>query len=76
MEISARKVILTSFVVDLIDIFTNVVVAILTGSMVMAAETLQGLADITAVGLLIVGLIRSTHPADKDHPLWCWILWE
>ena len=67
-EISAKKVIVTSLIVDLIDIVTNIVVALLTGSIVMAAETLQGMADLTAVGFLLIGLIRSNRPADNAHP--------
>jgi cation diffusion facilitator family transporter len=67
-SISAKKVIYTSLVVDLIDIITNVVVALLTGSIVMAAETLQGMADITAVSFLLIGLVRSNRPADRAHP--------
>lgn len=68
VDITAKKVIITSLVVDVIDILTNTVVSLLTGSMVMTAETLQGMADITAVGFLFIGLIRSNRPADKAHP--------
>ncbi|MDO8619565.1 MAG: cation diffusion facilitator family transporter [Candidatus Daviesbacteria bacterium] len=67
-EVSAKKVIITSFIVDLIDIVTNITVALITGSIVMAAETLQGMADLTAVSFLIIGLSRSSRPADKSHP--------
>ncbi len=67
-DITAKKVIITSLVVDVIDILTNTTVSLLTGSMVMTAEALQGMADITAVGFLFIGLIRSLRPADKVHP--------
>lgn len=67
-EITAKKVIITSLVVDIIDILTNTTVSLVTGSMVMTAEALQGMADITAVGFLFIGLIRSSRPADKVHP--------
>lgn len=65
---SASKVIITSFLVDLLDVLTNLTVAILSGSVVMIAETLQGLADLAAAGFLLIGLIRSGKPSDKKHP--------
>lgn len=68
MEITAKRVIVTSFFVDLIDIVTNIIVALITGSIVMTAETLQGMADLTAVGFLLIGLARSNRPADRSHP--------
>ncbi len=66
--VSVRKIILTSLLVDLIDIVTNIGVAFLTNSTVMVAETLQGMADLTAVLFLFIGLVRSGKPADSIHP--------
>ncbi len=65
---SAGRVIITSFLVDLLDVLTNFTVAILSGSVVMIAETLQGLADLAAAGFLLIGLVRSRKPSDKKHP--------
>lgn len=65
---SASKVIITSFLVDLLDVLTNFTAALLSGSVVMVAETLQGLADLVAAGFLLIGLIRSSKPSDKKHP--------
>jgi cation diffusion facilitator family transporter len=65
---STRRALLTSFFVDVIDVVTNATVAIVTGSVVMIAETLQGIADMTAVGLLLIGYKRSKKNANKKHP--------
>ncbi len=59
---------ITSLLVDLMDIVTNVVVAIFTGSAVMLAEALQGFADLASVGLLMIGNKRSRKRATRDHP--------
>ena len=67
-EISEKRVLVTTFVVDLLDVAINLVVAILTGSVVMLAEFFQGLADLTAAALLLVGHKRSGKRADKQHP--------
>lgn len=66
--ISAKRVILTSFTVDLFDVGSGLLVTILSGSIVMLAETMQGLTDLVASGLLIIGLSRSTKVSDKKHP--------
>jgi cation diffusion facilitator family transporter len=66
--ISTKRTLLTSFVVDAIDIVTNVVVAIITGSAVMLAEAFQGLADLTSVGLLLVGNKRAGKRPTRTHP--------
>lgn len=65
---SAGKVIVTSFFVDLLDVATSLVIAIISGSVVMLAQVLEGLADLTASGFLLIGLVRSGKPSDKRHP--------
>lgn len=67
-RVTTKRALLTSFAVDAIDIVTNVAVAIITGSAVMLAEALQGLADLTAVSFLLVGYKRAGRPATKAHP--------
>lgn len=66
--VSAKKVIITSFVVDVLDLITSFVVAIISGSVVMVAQTLEGAADLVSSGLLIFGLNRSLKHSDKNHP--------
>ena len=68
MRISAQKVVLTSFIVDTLDVVINLIVMLATGSVVMLSELLQGGADLVAAGMLLIGLKRSRPPADKQHP--------
>jgi cation diffusion facilitator family transporter len=67
-KVSEQRVLITTFLVDLLDVAVNLVVAILTGSVVLLAEFFQGLADLTAAGLLLIGHKRSKKRADKQHP--------
>lgn len=67
-RVSALKVIITSFFVDVLDVLLNVIVAFLSGSVVMLSQALEGIADLVSSGLLMVGVVRSTKPADKRHP--------
>ena len=67
-KISEKRVLVTTFIVDLLDVAINLVVAILTGSVVMLAEFFQGLADLTAAALLLIGHKRSQKSEDKQHP--------
>ena len=67
-SVTTKRALLTSLYVDLLDVVTNVVVAAVTGSVVMLAEAMQGLADLTAVGLLLVGYKRSGKMPTKMYP--------
>lgn len=64
---TAKKVITTSLIVDMIDLLTNLTVMILTGSAVFIAETLQGLTDIVAVAIVFFGVKRSKRKRDNRH---------
>jgi cation diffusion facilitator family transporter len=66
---SSRRVLVVSFLVDLFDVVSNLVVAILTGSAVVFSEMAQGLADSTGSALLVIGERRSKRPGDHEHPL-------
>ena len=65
---SRGRVVMVSFLVDLFDVATNLVVAIVTGSAVVFAEMAQGVADSVGSGLLVVGDRRSSRPVDPEHP--------
>lgn len=65
---SRRRVVVVSFLVDLFDVLTNLIVAILTGSAVVFAEMAQGIADSVGSGFLVIGDRRSTRPRDATHP--------
>jgi cation diffusion facilitator family transporter len=67
-QVSSGKAVWTSFFVDLCDIILNVVVMIATGSVVMLAEAFEGLSDLVASGLLLIGLRYSRRRPNKKHP--------
>ncbi len=66
-HLSSQQVLKTSLIVDLSDLIFNIIIALLTGSMVMLAEALQGFADLTTSGLLLIGLRRARRRADQQH---------
>lgn len=68
-NISAQKVVVVSFLVDLLDVVTNLIVALITGSAVIFGEMAQGIADSIGSALLVIGERRATLPRDKKHPL-------
>jgi cation diffusion facilitator family transporter len=67
-KITAKKVIVASFAVDLLDILLSVGVAIITGSVIMLTESLEGISDLVSSGLLWIGLKRSSRKEDRSHP--------
>ena len=67
-RISAKKTVTTSFLVDLADVIVNVIVMLITGSVVMLAEALEGGSDLVASAALLIGLRISKRRADKKHP--------
>ncbi|HVE80808.1 MAG TPA: cation diffusion facilitator family transporter [Candidatus Dormibacteraeota bacterium] len=79
-NITARRVVITSFLVDLSDVILNVTAAILSGSVVVLTEAMQGAADLLTAGLLWMGVSRSKRRADRRHrfgygkELFFWIL--
>ena len=68
-ETTARKVVLVSFLVDLLDVLTNFVVAMVTGSAVVFGEMAQGIADSIGSALLVLGERRAARPRTAAHPL-------
>ncbi|UCG71598.1 MAG: cation diffusion facilitator family transporter [Chromatiales bacterium] len=67
-SISTRRVVVVSFLVDVFDVVSNLVVAVLTGSAVVFSEMAQGLADSTGSALLVIGERRARRPRNADHP--------
>lgn len=65
---SSNLVVTISFLVDLLDVLLSLAVAILSGSVIMLSQVLEGVADLLASGLLLVGLARSRQKEDRDHP--------
>jgi cation diffusion facilitator family transporter len=66
--ITTKKVLSISFFVDLLDVAVNITIAVITGSTVMLAETLQGLADLTSVSMLLIGFRNSKKRSTSQHP--------
>lgn len=66
--VTTKRTLITSFLVNSSDVVLNFIVAIFTGSAVMAAEALHGLADVSAVLLLMVGHKQSSKGSTKKHP--------
>ena len=66
---TSRRILTVSFLVDVFDVVSNLIVALLTGSAVVFSEMAQGLADSTGSALLVIGERRSRRPGDSAHPL-------
>lgn len=66
--ISARRVVWVSFLVDFSDILLSFLVTLLSGSVVMLSQVLQGLVDLSASGFLVLGIRLARKPADQTHP--------
>lgn len=67
MQASPKRIVLTAIVVDLLDIAFNLIATIITGSVVMLAETLQGFSDLVSDSFALIGLTRSKKRADSQH---------
>jgi len=67
-RLTARRIILTSFLVDVSDIVLSFIIAVLSGSIVMVTQVLEGISDLSSSGLLLIGLKRSMQKEDKTHP--------
>lgn len=67
-KITSEKVVVTSFVVSVSDVVMNIVLAIITGSVVMLSQALEGIADLITAGFLLVGVKRAKLPSDREHP--------
>lgn len=67
-SITSEKVVLTSLLVDISDVLINAAIAIISGSVVMLSQALEGAADLLASFFLLLGVRRSKRPSDKSHP--------
>ncbi len=67
-KISSANVIIISFLVDFLDILSALAVTILSGSVVMLSQLLEGISDLISSGLLLIGLMRSGQKEDREHP--------
>ncbi len=67
-KVSTRRVLFTSFAVDILDVLLNLVVAVLSGSVVMLTQVLEGAADLASSGFVLFGFERAQQKADELHP--------
>jgi cation diffusion facilitator family transporter len=66
--ISTKRTLITSFIVDASDVALNLTIAVITGSVVMLAETFQGMADLSAVFFLMIGHKQASRASTKKYP--------
>jgi cation diffusion facilitator family transporter len=67
-EITVDRVVLTSFLVDVSDVVVSLFIAIITGSVTMISQTLEGASDLFSSSFLLIGNKRSKLPPVKKHP--------
>lgn len=68
-DIAAARAITTTLVVSFGDVLLSLLTAVFTGSTVALAQTMQSIGDIATPALMLFGLKRSKHRANRDHPL-------
>lgn len=66
--ITISRVVLVSFLVDITDVLVSVTIAIITGSITMFAQSLQGITDVLSSGFLYIGNKNSKKLPNKMHP--------
>jgi cation diffusion facilitator family transporter len=67
-KVSLKRVVLTSFLVDVSDVALNVIASLLSGSVTMMAQALEGAADLLSSGLLLIGSRLSEKPPSERYP--------
>jgi len=67
-KITTKRVIVTSVLVDIIDVVLSFIVAILSGSVIMLTQVLEGLSDLASSSLLLIGFNRSLQKENRSHP--------
>lgn len=67
--ITGLRTVLISSLVSLGDIVLSFIAAAITGSSVMVAQGLQGVADLITTLFLLLGIHRSKRSANAHHPL-------
>lgn len=67
--VTEKQAVGTSLAVSVVDVLFNVFVGVITGSVVMFSQALQGLSDLVTAGILYFGVLQSQKAPDKQHPL-------
>lgn len=66
---AARRAVLVTVAVDCAETVGLAVVALLTGSVGLRAQTAAAAADLAVQVFLLIGVLRSVRPPDEHHPL-------
>jgi cation diffusion facilitator family transporter len=67
-QVTSKKVLITSFVVDILDVILNFAIALISGSIIMTTQVLEGFSDLASSGFLMLGYFRSEKKEDRIHP--------
>lgn len=67
--IEGKQVVATSVAVSTLDVTLNLIVALITGSTVLLAQSLQGLSDLMTGAVVFWGVRRSSRIPDKHYQL-------
>ena len=67
-KVSTKRVLFTSFAVDFLDVSLSLVIAVLSGSVVMLTQVLEGVADLASSGFVLFGFHRAQQKEDDLHP--------
>ncbi len=65
---SSEQIVFISFLTNISDILLNLVVGLITGSVSVLAQSLQGAADLATSGTLMFGVRRAKQHANEDYP--------
>ena len=68
-KITQKKAVGTSLVVSISDVLLNLLVGLLTSSVVMISQSIQGLSDLVTAGVLFKGVKAAERKADNNYPL-------
>lgn len=67
-RVTTKRVLFTSFAVDFLDVLLNLVIAVLSGSVVMLTQVLEGVSDLLSSGFVLFGFYKAQQKEDELHP--------
>jgi cation diffusion facilitator family transporter len=68
-KITVERVLITTILIDVGDLIMLGATSLITGSILMFAQLLQGIANVTLDSFLLIGLKQSKRRKDTKHPL-------
>lgn len=67
-KVSLKRIVFTSFLIDIVDLVSSMIIAWLSGSVIMFTQALEGMTDLASSAFLVVGLQRANRKEDRTHP--------